>query len=133
LGLILKFTLVYSRTTRVQIRALHPMLKSRIREKVELLRHNPYAGKYLQRELSAYFSLRVKRYRFIYKIDQENRKIGIHFIGPRNDIYELFREQLTDRTYWSDSVKESSDLWEDIPDASELRKNQGTDVEREQL
>jgi len=109
------------------------LLKSRIREKIELLRPNPYTGKYLQRELSAYCSLRIKRYRVIYKIDEANRKIEIHFIGPRKDIYELFREKLTNSNSWPDSIKESTDIWGDIPDASDLRKNQGTDISREQL
>jgi len=109
------------------------LLKSRIREKIELLRSNPYTGKYLQKELSAFCSLRVKRYRVIYKIDEDNRKIEIHFIGPRKDIYELFRERLTNSTSWPDSVREPTDIWEDVPNASELRKNQGIDIEREQL
>ena len=90
----MNFSLVYSKTTRDQIRSIHPLIKPLIREKIEVLRDNPYLGKNLQRELSGYYSLRVKRYRVIYKIKESDTKIEIHFVGHRKDIYELFREKV---------------------------------------
>ena len=129
----MNYSLVYSKTTRAQVRSLHPLIKSRIKEKIELLKRNPYAGKYLQRELSVYCSLRVKRYRIIYKVKESDRKIEIHFIGPRKDIYELFKEKLENDPIWPDGVQESADKWGDFPTAEELRNSQGTDTEREPM
>ena len=60
----------------------------------ESLMENPNSDKNLQRELSGYYSLKVKRYRIIYKIMESDYKIEIHFIGHRKNIYELFREQV---------------------------------------
>jgi mRNA interferase RelE/StbE len=90
----LNYSLLYSETSRDQVRSIHPLIKPFIRERIEVLRENPYLGKNLQRELSGYYSLRVKRYRVIYKIKESDYKIEIHFVGHRKDIYELFREKV---------------------------------------
>lgn len=129
----MKYSLIYSKTTRNQVKSLHPLIKAHIREKIELLKHNPYAGKYLQRELSAYCSLRVKRYRVIYRIKEDKRKIEIYFIGPRKDIYELFMEKLENDQIRPDSVNESADTWEDVPQVEKIRNNRDTDIGQEPM
>ena len=93
-GFFLEYSLIYSRTSRDQARSLHPLIKPYIRARIAALRENPYLGKNLQRELSGYYSLRVKRHRIIYKIKASNYQIEIHFIGHRKDIYQLFREKV---------------------------------------
>ena len=89
-----KFRLLYSETCRIQIKKLHPNLRPIIKLKIEQIREDPYKGKFLERELSGYLSLRAKRYRIIYKILEDEKIIQIHYIGHRKDIYELFSEQI---------------------------------------
>ena len=48
-------------------------------------------GKVLERELSGYHSLRMRRFRVIYEIDHPNHVIQIHYVGHRKDIYEVFK------------------------------------------
>jgi mRNA-degrading endonuclease RelE of RelBE toxin-antitoxin system len=52
------------------------------------------AGKTLERELSGYLCLRVNRYRFIYKVLEDDGVVEVHFVGRRRDIYEVFGEHL---------------------------------------
>ena len=90
------YHLLYSETSRNQIKQLHPDLKLIIRNRLKTLSKNPYIGKHLERELSVYFSMRAKRYRIIYKIKEEHQIIEIHYVGHRRDIYELLKEKLGD-------------------------------------
>jgi len=89
-----KFKLIYSETSRKQIKTLHPTLRSHVKSRIEQLRDKPYSGKYLVRELSGYLSFRVNRYRIIYKVKADKRLIEIHYVGRRKDIYERFNEQI---------------------------------------
>jgi mRNA interferase RelE/StbE len=86
------YHVLYSETSRKQISKLHPQIKAVVKSIIEALQENPYKGKYLEKELSGYLSIRMKRFRIIYKIDEEDHKVEIHHIGHRKDIYELFRE-----------------------------------------
>ena len=87
------YRLLYSAASRNLIRKLHPELKTIIRACLKRLADNPYAGKPLERELSGYFSLRAERYRIIYKIDEEEKIVEIHYVGHRKDIYQLLKER----------------------------------------
>ena len=89
-----KFSLLYSETSKNLIKKLHPQLKSVIKSKIEQIRENPYLGKHLQDELSGYISFRAKRFRIIYKIDNDKNAVQIHYVGHRRDVYELLGEQL---------------------------------------
>ncbi len=86
------YRLLYSETSRMQIRKLHPDIKPVIKSKIEGLRETPYSGKGLEFELSGYFSIRANRFRIIYKIKEIDKTIEIHYVGHRKDIYELFKE-----------------------------------------
>ena len=57
---------------------LHPENKKMIKQAVNDLRKNPYAGKDLQEELFGFKSFRSKQYRIIYKI--ENKKLYVKVI-----------------------------------------------------
>jgi len=94
--LTLPYHILYSATSRNQIKQLHPDLKSIIRDRLKILSKNPYIGKHLERELSEYFSMQAKRFRIIYKIKEEHQIIEIHYVGHRRDIYELLKEKLGD-------------------------------------
>ena len=89
-----KFRLVYSATSRKQIKKLHPHLKPIFKVKIESISDDPYIGKLLEKELSRYISFRAKRFRIIYRIAEDSGTVEIHYIGHRRDIYELFGEQL---------------------------------------
>jgi mRNA-degrading endonuclease RelE of RelBE toxin-antitoxin system len=88
------FRLLYSETCRKQIRSLPPQVKPAIKSRIEEIAENPLMGKLLERELSGYLSLRINRYRVIYKIQESEGVVEVHFVGRRRDVYELFGEYL---------------------------------------
>ena len=70
-----KFKLIYSATSRQQIKKLHPHLKPIVKEKIESISADSYIGKLLEKELSGYISFRAKRYRIIYKVIDDIKTI----------------------------------------------------------
>jgi mRNA-degrading endonuclease RelE of RelBE toxin-antitoxin system len=90
------YKLLYSATSRRQIRKLHPRIKPLVKSKIEKLQGNPFAGKELEKELSGYLSMRAERFRVIYKISDNDQAIEIHYVGHRKDIYELFKDAISD-------------------------------------
>ena len=88
------YRLVYAAGCRSQILRLAPPLKPLVRRAIEMLVQAPHAGKRLERELAGYLSLRAKRYRVIYRIDETARTVEIHYVGHRRDIYEVFAEEV---------------------------------------
>jgi mRNA interferase RelE/StbE len=91
------YRLVYAVGCRRQILRLPPPLKPLVRRAIERLSEEPHSGKRLERELSGYLSLRAKRYRVIYRVDDISRSVEIHYIGHRRDIYEIFAEEIRQR------------------------------------
>ena len=88
----MSYQLLYSATSKNQIRKLHPQIKPVVKSKIEKLQKTPFCGKWLEKELSGYLSMRAKRFRVIYKINDMDQTIEIHHVGPRKNIYELFKE-----------------------------------------
>ena len=86
--------LLYSETSRKQIRKLHSQIKPVVKSKIEKLQENPFSGKWLEKELSGYLSMQAKRFRVIYKIRDNDQIVEIHYVGHRKDIYELFKEAI---------------------------------------
>ena len=72
----------------VLIRNLHPLIKADIRAGLQLLLQNPESGKALKEELQGLRSLRIKRYRIIYRIVAADKILEIIALGPRKSIYE---------------------------------------------
>jgi len=89
------YRLLYSETSREQIKSLHPQIKLTVKSHIKILKDNPYVGKVLERELSGYYSLKMKKFRVIYEIDHQNHIVQIHYVGHRKDIYEVFKNFLT--------------------------------------
>ena len=52
------------------IAKLHPESRKIIRQALGNIRRNPYSGHDLQEELSGFKSVRSKRYRIIYKVEE---------------------------------------------------------------
>jgi len=88
------YRIIYSRASRNQVRSLHPQIKPLVKSNIQKLKENPYLGKPLERELSGYYSLSMKRFRAIYKINQPEHVIQIYYVGHRKYIYEIFKEYL---------------------------------------
>ena len=86
------YQLLYSETSRKQIRKLHPQIKHLVKSKIERLQDNAISGKWLEKELSGYLSMQAKRFRIIYRVKDDDQMIEIHYVGHRKDIYELFKE-----------------------------------------
>ncbi len=84
----------YTSTAAESIRHLHPSVKKAIREAIRGLAADPLGGHPLTLELAGFRSLAVSRYRVIYRLDETNHVLEIHLVGPRKDIYEVFREFL---------------------------------------
>ena len=86
----LKFTLEAARL----LAKLHPEAKKFIKASLEELRQNPYLGDDLQQELSSFKSYKIKRYRILYDINEEEGVIRVYYVGHRRDVYEQFRDLL---------------------------------------
>ena len=65
----------------------HPLLKKKIRESLRMILLDPNVGKALKDELKGLRSLRVSRFRIIYRVPK-GKEIEIAAIGPRERIYE---------------------------------------------
>ncbi len=70
------------------MRKLHPILKANLRQALQLIGQNPYSGKPLKEELANLRSYRVKKYRIIYRILDQDKILEIVAAGPRKNIYE---------------------------------------------
>ncbi|MBI2149932.1 MAG: type II toxin-antitoxin system RelE/ParE family toxin [Acidobacteria bacterium] len=89
-------TLKVPKTVRDLVRHLHPHLKQKVRAGLNDILEGPNCGKPLERELKGYWSLRISRYRIVYRPDEAGAEIVA--IGPRNTIYEeMARYLLQDR------------------------------------
>ena len=69
------------------VRGLHPDIKRRVRAALDRLAHDVEAGKALQGDLKGLHSLKVARFRVIYR-QSTSRVIEIVAIGPRDRVYE---------------------------------------------
>jgi mRNA interferase RelE/StbE len=69
------------------IRGLHPGIKRKVRAALGSLLDDPLAGKPLKDELDGLRSLRVARFRVIYRIGDQGM-IEVVSVGPRKSIYE---------------------------------------------
>jgi mRNA interferase RelE/StbE len=69
------------------IRSLHPKLKRKLRAALEQIAAEPRLGKPLKEELEGLRSLRLGRFRIIYRLGA-GRDIDVVAFGPRERIYE---------------------------------------------
>ena len=71
-----------------------PAIKEAAKVALKELAKNPNLGKELQAELSSFRSYRFMRYRIVYKIDYDDKRIVVWAIGHRRDIYENLGDHL---------------------------------------
>ena len=69
-----------------RVRSLHPELKRRIRVTLDGLLTDTVRGKPLRGQLLGFNSLRVGRFRVVYRVAQDI--VEILTIGPRRTVYE---------------------------------------------
>lgn len=69
------------------VRGLHPQIKRKLRNALRAILADPACGKALKAELAGLCSLRVGRFRVIYRIGS-TRRIDLIAFGPRERIYE---------------------------------------------
>ena len=73
---------------------LHPEIKRTIRAAIRELIKHPLLGDDLQDELTGFKSYKPRRYRIIYKLQEEKNTIDVYFVGHRRDVYEQFMRLL---------------------------------------
>jgi mRNA interferase RelE/StbE len=73
---------------------LHPETRKNIKTGLKGLAENPYIGKPLQNELALFRSLKLKRFRIVYRIDDDTTTVVVVAIGHRKDIYEVILQIL---------------------------------------
>jgi mRNA interferase RelE/StbE len=82
------------------LRTLHPGLKRKVRAGIDAVLEDPSTGKELRDELSGLRSLRVGRFRIVYRVARR-RVIEVIAVGPRRTIYEetyrLIRRERAER------------------------------------
>jgi len=78
------------------ISKFHPDNKKQIKKALQDLLINPYTGSDLQEELYGFKLFKLKRYRILYNINEEDSFIQIFHIGHRSDVYEQFRRLLNE-------------------------------------
>ncbi|MGE3153911.1 MAG: type II toxin-antitoxin system RelE/ParE family toxin [Nitrospiraceae bacterium] len=84
----------YTTDAAERIRKLHPQVKREIREGIRELLVSPLAGRLLQFELAGLRSYRVRTYRIIYRVHDDESCLDIIFVGPRRNVYEELRTLL---------------------------------------
>ena len=72
---------------RALVRGLHPDIKRKVRAGLLEITRHPEIGKPLRDDLNGLWSLRVSRFRIVYRINSP-QIIDIIAIGPRRAIYE---------------------------------------------
>lgn len=77
------------------IKKLHPTIKAAVRAGITEIVKDPLDGRELQLELQGFRSLRVGKHRIISRINEEESCVEIHYVGPRRDVYESFRDLLS--------------------------------------
>lgn len=76
------------------IRHLPPQLKPALRALTDRLTADPYLGKALTQDLLGFYSIKHNRYRVIYEIDVRRGFVIIHFLGQRENVYDVFSKLL---------------------------------------
>ncbi|KAF0134117.1 MAG: hypothetical protein FD145_873 [Candidatus Saganbacteria bacterium] len=83
-----KYNLIFSTQASKFLKKLKDKkLLNSIIEELELIRANPYVGKFLQGDLKGYHSYRIRTYRIIYKIINSNLLVYIEHISHRKESY----------------------------------------------
>ena len=78
------------------LRQLHPEIRKSLKAALRELGRDPWQGKVLLGELSPCRSLKLKRYRVVYLVDEKAQEVKIVALGHRRDIYDTTGHILRD-------------------------------------
>ncbi|MGB7948032.1 MAG: type II toxin-antitoxin system RelE/ParE family toxin [Candidatus Binatia bacterium] len=82
------------RETARLIATLTPEIKKLVRSPIDTLLEKPHTGSELTGELEGYRSLKAKRYRIIYRLNDAQTSTEIYHVGHRRDVYDTLRSLL---------------------------------------
>jgi mRNA-degrading endonuclease RelE of RelBE toxin-antitoxin system len=83
-----------TKETAERIQKLHPQVKREIKQGIREFLVTPLAGQTLQFELVGLRAYRVRTYRIMYRLYDEESCFDIIFVGPRRNVYEELRTLL---------------------------------------
>jgi mRNA interferase RelE/StbE len=75
---------------------LPPEIKQLIRSAIDDLREDPRKGAELAGQFAGYRSLKSRRYRLIYRLNEDEATLDVYLVGRRRDVYESLRALLED-------------------------------------
>ena len=84
---VAKYAIIIAPIARKQIDKLHPAIKGRVANALEVLAGNPFAGKALKWDLKGLYSYRVGDYRIIYHMVKKTLVIEIIKVMHRREVY----------------------------------------------
>ena len=82
------YYVIFSPRANKESKKLPERYRKAIKEAIEEMNENPYAGKPLSRELTRRYSYRIGVYRIVYKISERDKKIYVITVGHRATVYE---------------------------------------------
>jgi addiction module RelE/StbE family toxin len=74
-----------------------PEIKRLVRSSIDTLLDKPKLGAELTGELDGYYPYRVRRYRIIYRVNEDESTIDVYHISHRRHVYETLRSLLAGR------------------------------------
>ena len=93
-----KFVARYPPECSRLISKLLPEIKRLVRSTVDALLTKHEIGTALTGELDGYRSYRVRRYRIIYRVNEEASCLEVYHVGHRRDVYETLRSLLLNKS-----------------------------------
>jgi mRNA interferase RelE/StbE len=90
-----KFSARYTPECAHPISKFPPDIKRLVRSTIDALLAKPKIGTELTGELDGYWSYRVRRYRIIYRVNEEASCVEVYHVGHRRDVYETLRSILS--------------------------------------
>jgi mRNA interferase RelE/StbE len=93
-----KFFARYTPECSRLISKLLPEIKRLVRSTIDALLTKRDMGTELTGELEGYRSYRVRRYRIIYRVNEDDSSLEVYHVGHRRDVYETLRSLLLRKT-----------------------------------
>ena len=86
-----KFFTRYTPECSRLISKLLPEIKRLVRSTIDVLLTKHDMGTELTGELEGYRSYRVRRYRIIYRVNEDDSCLEVYHVGHRRDVYQTLR------------------------------------------
>ena len=86
-----KFSARYTPECSRVIAKLSTEIKRLVRSSIDTLLDKPNIGTELTGDLDGCYSYRVRRYRIIYRVNDDESSIDVYYVSHRRDVYETLR------------------------------------------